>query len=149
VVQLPTIDRQCSLVFDEISLKSTITYSKIDDRLIGYTESGKVATHALVFMVRGLSTKWKQTLGYFLTHHTVEAGQLSELILSCIQQLDAIGVHVRCVVCDQAATNVSALKRLGLSDQGVLTAISGFTRPLYAIFDVPSLQEYQEQFPKA
>ena len=108
-----------------------------------------MATHALVFMVRGLSTKWKQTLGYFLTHHTVEAGQLSELILSCIQQLDAIGVHVRCVVCDQAATNVSALKRLGLSDQGVLTAISGFTRPLYAIFDVPSLQEYQEQFPKA
>jgi hypothetical protein len=54
VKDLSVWDRQCSLVFDEISLKSELTYNKYFDRIIGFTENGHVGTHALVFMVRGL-----------------------------------------------------------------------------------------------
>lgn len=63
--ELPLCDRQCSLVFDEISLKCELTYNKHFDRIVGYTDKGLVATHALVFMVRGLGAKWKQAVGYF------------------------------------------------------------------------------------
>ena len=132
-------DRECSLVFDEMSLKTALTYNKTDDKLIGYTENGQVATHALVFMVRGLSSKWKQALGYFLTHNTVAAEQLAQLIASCIAQLSSAGLQVRSVVCDQAATNIAALKRLGFSDQQCWFNLDSSPHPVYVLFDAPHL----------
>jgi len=133
-------DRQCSLVFDEMSLKSALTYSKSSDRVIGHTNNGQLATHALVFMVRGLSSKWKQALGYFLTHNTVAAEQLAELLVSCIELLYSVGLCVRAVVCDQAATNIAALRRLGFTENhGTLNLDRIPPQSVYVIFDVPYL----------
>jgi len=107
--ELSVQDRQCALVFDEKSLKCELSYNKFTDRVIGYTDKGQLATHALVFILRGLHTKWKQAIAYYLTHTTVSAKDVAELIAVCIQKLDGVGLHIPCVVCDQASTNISAL----------------------------------------
>ena len=49
VGSLHVADRQCALVFDEISLKSQLTYDRNLDKIVGYTNKGEIATHSLVF----------------------------------------------------------------------------------------------------
>lgn len=60
ISQLPERDRQCSLVFDEMAIKCNVTYNKHQDKIIGFTHDGQLANEALVFMLRGLSMKWKE-----------------------------------------------------------------------------------------
>jgi hypothetical protein len=132
-------DRQCSLVFDELSLKCELAYDKFLDRVTGYTDNGLLATHALVFMVRGLRLKWKQAIAYFFTHSTVQTSTLSELVKTCIDKLKQVGLYVRCVVCDQGSTNVAALRQLGYSESLPELKLLDADNKVYVIFDVPHL----------
>ena len=57
------------VTFDGMSLKSNLKYVEQDDRFedLGSFGGGSnnVAKNALQFMVRGISTKWKQPVGHF------------------------------------------------------------------------------------
>ena len=139
VSDLPLCDRQCALVFDEMSLKQQLTFDKNWDKIVGYTEGGNLATHALVFMVRGLRTKWKQALAFFFTHNTIASSKLPHLIKDCVTKLFAIGLFVRCLVCDQGATNVAAVKQMGFSVDSPRVLIANLPHKVHVIFDVPHL----------
>ena len=85
-VKFQTMDpknRCLSLIFDEMALKSALVYNHRLGRIEGFEDIGElgtsqfVADHALVFMTRGLYTKWKQPLGYFLTAGTVKPDTLN------------------------------------------------------------------------
>jgi len=39
-----------------------------------------IATHALVFMIRGLYSKWKRALAFFFTRNTIASSRLSDII---------------------------------------------------------------------
>jgi hypothetical protein len=58
-------DKLCKLMFDEISLTTNLTYSKLNDKVIGYEDLGSLgrndilANHALVFMIQSLYSGWK------------------------------------------------------------------------------------------
>ena len=71
-------DKCVALIFDEMSLKSSLVYNHGLDKIEGFEDFGElgtsqfVADHALVFMVRGSLSKWKQPLAYFLTAGTVK-----------------------------------------------------------------------------
>jgi hypothetical protein len=61
----------CSLTLDEMAITTKIEYS--GRKLSGYvTISGQsgIASHALVFMLSGISTRWKQTVGFYFTGAT-------------------------------------------------------------------------------
>lgn len=64
-------DKICGLVFDAISIKRNIHYNinkdKFDDLedLGMYGRANVSANYAMMFMVKGLASKWKQPLGYF------------------------------------------------------------------------------------
>lgn len=140
VSKLSNRDRQCSLVMDEMSLKCHLTYNKHLDKIVGLSHDGQTANEVLVFMVRGLSMKWKQAIAYFFTHNTVSSSNLSKYITEGVTKLQNIGLSVRCIVCDQGPTNISAVKQLGFNneDRPVLN-IPGINRNIYVIFDVPHL----------
>ena len=59
----------CAIIMDEMSIRESIAYNAGRDEVEGFEDygmSGKttyVANHALVFMVRGLTVKWKQPIG--------------------------------------------------------------------------------------
>jgi len=57
-----------------------------------------LANHALVLMVRGLTTKWKQVVAYYLTGDSVDGSVLWNLVKNVIVDLNAANVNVRAVV---------------------------------------------------
>ena len=69
-------DRNVSLVFDEMSIKQALLYNEKRDTIEGFEDFGfigktkYIANHAIAFVVRGLASKWKQPLGYFLSFRT-------------------------------------------------------------------------------
>lgn len=102
-------EKQCVLLFDEMSLKKGVEYNARQDIVEGFEDlghlsrSGNFATHALVFMVRGLLQNWKIPVSYYLIGGSVKHQPLTELLLKNIQALQGIGLKVRVVTCDQAA----------------------------------------------
>ena len=60
-----------------------------------------VANHSLAFVLRGLASKWKQNIGYFLSSGPMSGNNLQSLIHDAIEKLAAIGLSVKCVIYDQ------------------------------------------------
>lgn len=79
-----------------------------------YAESeqlGVIADHALVFMIRGLSTDFKQPVAYYYTssHSGLDPSRrLSEIIRNVIRAVHETGLTVKNTVCDQAPINRGA-----------------------------------------
>ena len=104
-------DRCVALIFDEVTLKSALVYNDGLDMIEGFEDLGElgtshyVADHALVFMVRGLYSKWKQPLAYFLTASTVRGEMLQTLTHRCLEKLEGIGLETMALICDQGTNN--------------------------------------------
>lgn len=145
VSQLNDKERLCVLSFDEMAIRPSIHYASRKDTIIGYQDDVsvtdnsqiKVATNALVFMVRGLSTKWKQILGYFLVHRSMPGKSLKTLVVSCISKLQKIGLKVVSTVCDQGSNNISLFNELGLSVDQTSFEVNG--EKIFFMFDPPHL----------
>ena len=72
--------RYCVLLFDEMKILANLVFDKTTNDVIGYVDLGDpdvnfatldkhddVATHAFVFLVRGVCTELKFSLTYFAT----------------------------------------------------------------------------------
>ena len=83
------VQKYIVLLFDEMMIMSNLVFDKVTGELIGYVDLGDpvinfatldkadaVATHALVFLVRGVCTDLKFSLAYFATNG-ITAAQLS------------------------------------------------------------------------
>ena len=109
-------EKYVALVFDEMSLKTSLVYNSGLDKIEGFEDFGEsnspfIADHALVFMVRGLLSKWKQPLAYFLTAGTVTADKLQQLTRNCIDRIEQIGLHTKVLICDQGSNNRCFLQK--------------------------------------
>ena len=118
VASMPQIACQCAVTFDEISLKSALSYNSQRDVIEGFDNFGDLgqskymATHALIFMVRGLSLKWKQPVGYFLSSGPITGKMLQSLTRSCIDKLTKIGLTVKVLICNQVSNNRQFIESL-------------------------------------
>lgn len=151
VQKLNPLDRCCSLIFDEISLTEQCTYDKFNDKVIGYIDLGPLgrknqqANHALTFMLNGLHKKWKQPVAYFFTRDTISTHQLKNTIKTLILKLEQIGLNILCTVCDQGATNRSAINLLCKEESRPGPYFTINDHKVFTIFDPPHLlKKYQE-----
>ena len=109
VKSLPAGADVCSLLMDEMSLKSHLFYSVSDDSIIGLEEYGNgksscfLATSALVFMVRGILYNWKQPIAYFLVNESCGTTQLHTILDEALLRLESLGLNVVSVVSDQGS----------------------------------------------
>lgn len=82
--------RYVVLLFDEMKVQSNLVFDKHTGELIGYVDLGEpdinyatlekqddIATHALVFLVRGVCTELKFALAYFVTTGVTSAQLMS------------------------------------------------------------------------
>ena len=66
------IEPECVLIIDSMALRKQRVYSHQEGRNLGYVDIGtgedrsKLAGEALVFLIKGLKTKWRYPIGYFL-----------------------------------------------------------------------------------
>jgi hypothetical protein len=97
------------VTMDEMSMKEGVSYDRGRDVLEGFREEAdrgeELANHAIAFMVRGITEKWKQPIGYFLSSGTMSGAKMKELLVECINKLQAIGLTILVVISDQGSNN--------------------------------------------
>ena len=132
--------RLCAIVIDEMSIKESVTYNVEKDEIEGFENFGLlgktkfVANYAIVFMVRGLVSKWKQPLGYFLSSGSMTGSTMKVLLFQCIEKLTAIGIQVKVIIGDQGANNRNLFETvLGASAEKLYFMFSD--SKLYVLYD--------------
>ena len=111
------MNHNVAIAFDEMSIKQGLMYNPGTDRVEGFEDFGDIgqtkyiANHTTVFMVRGLASKWKQPIGYFLSSGPVKSSILATLAKTCIEKVDKTGLNVVALVCDQGSNNRSFLQK--------------------------------------
>ena len=133
------LERNCSLVFDEMSLKQHLDFDKYSDKVIGIQSNGKPVNEVLVLIVRGLSTKWKQSIAYFYSNNSMCSTNLARIVNNAMIHLHTTGLTVRCLVCDQSSSNIRALKFLEFSLLKQQITHPTTEAKVYIIFDPPHL----------
>lgn len=76
--------KYCVIIWDEVSLKEHLDYCHSQDFIEGFVDMGEIrkpdfATHCLTFMVRGIGSSFKQTVGFFYTNG-LKSFELVELV---------------------------------------------------------------------
>jgi len=81
--------------------------------------------------------KWKIPVGYFFSSSQAPGTILKQLIDYIIRRLQAIGVQVVATVCDQASSNVLAMKLLGATPEAPFFFCGG--QKVAVFFDIPHI----------
>ena len=110
------IQRYVVLSFDEMKIQSKLVFDKHSNELIGFVDLGEeelnlssgssdLATHALVFFVRGAASNLKYALAYFLTKD-VTSYQIMPLFWKAVSILELLcNLWVCAAVSDGASPN--------------------------------------------
>ena len=86
-------EKECVLILDEMSITESVDYDTSTSSYYGFVtlpEHYGQANHALVFMLGGISTRWKQTVAYYYTGSSVYGGVLKNIVLSIINCTEEI-----------------------------------------------------------
>ena len=84
-----------------------------------------VATNVLVFMVKSITTKWKQTIGHFFIGPTLQWDGLRKIVMEALIFCNDVGLTVVATVCDQESSQCRLWKELGVTPQ-----TPGFPHPV-------------------
>ena len=155
------------LSFDEMRIREDLVYDKNSCNVIGFVNLGEVnnqlkrleksadnlpggvpiATHMLVFMIRGILSSFRFPYGHFPTTE-ITADYLFDIVWTAIRHIESLGLHVVAVTCDGSSTN-RKFYRMHDSAEGfdspnsplckTVNPYSDDRLPLYFICDVPHL----------
>jgi len=121
-----------------VSLKSITGY--VDPELGNSTEE---ASHALVYIIKGLQVPYKQVVAWYLTGAGTSGAKLWTLTKRIIQELYERSILVRAVTSDMGGSNVGMWKAAGLNvNDGQQCSIAhpcNDQLQLYFVADVPHL----------
>lgn len=134
-------------MLDAMSIKKCIQYDASKGTNTGFvnlgvggpTDSDDVATEVLVFMVVGLTGKWKAPVAYFLTN-SLQATTQHKLVKHTIISLNEIGIQTCAMTLDGHATNVAMCSLFGCQMDPALELkshfnIDGYDQPIYVFLD--------------
>ena len=105
-----------AVLCDEMKVKDGLVYKRNTGKLVGYADidvesalstppgEQQIATHALVFMIRGLKTNLKLSAASYATT-TATAEQIYVKFWELGGALELYGFRVRCFIADGASTN--------------------------------------------
>ncbi|KAK9685564.1 Transposase protein [Popillia japonica] len=86
---MPEEGRHCVFSFDKMQLSPSSDYNSHEDCVTSFSDFGqkkrlKIADHALVFMVRGIRKKWKQSIYLlFCSSHDAERSTFRHHLRNC------------------------------------------------------------------
>ena len=87
VALMPEKEKVVSLILDEMKLSPGLSYDKHNDVINGFEDFGpeegrtqQAADHALVFMIRGMESGWKQSVGHYFCKSSTSGHILNELV---------------------------------------------------------------------
>ena len=165
VTTLQDFEKFVAVAFDEVKIREDLVYDKHTGQVVGFINLGNfnhqlhalteacescttfkadtVATHMLVFMVRGLFTNLEYPYAQFTTT-TASGVQLFSVVWDVVQSLEGCGLKVIALCCDGASPNRKFIKmhKSSQGDKPTYKTINPFSpekRPIFFISDVPHL----------
>jgi hypothetical protein len=132
-----------TLALDGMTLTPGLQYKPHSDTCLGHVDHGpygheeKLANQGVVMMVRGLSLKWKQVIGFCLVAHNLPLAALNSLVGEAVDLLKQSGFTVKMLVMDQEATQWSWMKTMHVSVERPFLVLSETC--IYAMPDPPHL----------
>ncbi len=124
VLAMQETEKEACLTLDEMKIEQRIEWDKAQDKFLGYVtlpkHAGK-ADHAFVFMLSGVSTRWKQVCAYYYTGPSTDGSVLMDIITNIIQKAHDIGLRIICVTSDMGAANQKMWKSFNISANRILT----------------------------
>ncbi|XP_061706874.1 uncharacterized protein LOC133517572 [Cydia pomonella] len=136
-------EKECVLCMDEMSLKLNLFYDtkgRKEDKILGLHEvDGQqkpvAAGYAFTLMLRGITSNWKQPIGFSFISSSKIDDQLKTWITTTVQRFLQLGFNIRAFVSDLGSDFLALSKTLGISKNNSCFEIYG--RKIYYIFDVP------------
>jgi len=143
-------EKLCALTFDEMSIIPAIEIDKTSKAHIGYitipNQLGS-ATHGLVFMLSGITTRWKQIVVHHLTGNSISGDTIANIILQIIEFCNNIDLKVCSVTSDMGSCNRAAWNKLGIVCSHSNKTVATFKNPtspegeIKVFADVPHLMK--------
>jgi hypothetical protein len=98
--------RLAILTFDGMCITESLRYMTQFDEVWGYCDNGHqrkplVANQVIAFVLKGVTSKWKQPIGFFLVRNNFSSIELATLIQEAITQAYDVEINVVAVICDQ------------------------------------------------
>ena len=145
-------DKDCVLIVDEVQLNVKVEYDKGLKKLVGFVSpqfqpakaTNELAEHALVFMVKGIRTPYKQTVAWYLTGKGTTGHKLWQIAKYIIEELNSHSLRVRAVTSDMGTSNTGMWKSAGLNIDDINSPCfvqhpCNSSHKLYFMADVPHL----------
>lgn len=135
--------KECVLLFDGMSIKKAIEYSKAKDLIEGFEDLGELgrkpilAKEALVLMLRGIYSNWKIPIAFYFTENGVKCNELIAILKKLLSSLKDIGLNPLATICDQGAVNQQVCRTLNISIEKPYWELNG--SKFFWIFDAPHL----------
>lgn len=160
--EIPEHQKYVALIFDEVKIKEDLVYNKHSGELIGFVDitdinqhltafeqsclgeipTHQLATHMLVFMVRGLFSSLEFPYAQFPVA-TASGEVLYPIVWHCVEHLEMIGFKVLALVCDGASPNRKFFKMHCIDDKELTYKVKNIyadgDRPIFFVSDVPHL----------
>ena len=149
-------DKLCVLLVDEMQLKARVEFDKGLRHIVGYVSpetlpadaatgaDKELASHAMVFMLRGLTASWKQTVAYLFTGASIKRQPFWDFVKVVIEASEAAGFRIQGVTSDMGPANTALWHHIGIEStrSKVTSAVlhpCAPDRSLYFIADPPHL----------
>jgi len=138
------MEKLCVLTFDEMSVKTALRYDTVNDQFVGLEDYGNgcrgkgLANQALVVMIRSLTSKWKQAVGYYLACGGTRSGMLQKIVSDTTDLVAKAGGCVKVIVCHQGANNKAFYSMIGVTVEHPYFEHSSDQR-IFCMFDPPHL----------
>lgn len=135
-------EKMVTLSFDGMALMPHLQL--IGDTITGYEcfsnnyHSSMIATHALVFCIRGITTKWKQPVAFYFVKNNLSTNMLKSVIFNILSALKESMLSVVAIVCDQESRHRSLCHCLGVSGRKC-SFLDRDGDEIFVMYDVPHL----------
>lgn len=108
VETMSDLEKFCTVTLDEMKIKEGYLQDPSTGKCYGKVtlpgHSGD-ATHALVFMMGGIYSHWKQAVGYWYTPDGVDGAVFTPILTDLIKRAHNIGLHAISVTSDMGSSN--------------------------------------------
>ncbi|XP_058460602.1 uncharacterized protein LOC131436120 isoform X2 [Malaya genurostris] len=136
------------ICLDGMSVKSELTYCAKSDTFYEFSDYGvvkkverndptKLATEAVVIMVSGIYSRFKQPVGYFLAHNTLGSEIQMKLTRKSIIAIRDTGLIPIALVMDQSTTNQKMIREAGGTAEHPIIQVDN--ENIAVMFDPPHL----------
>lgn len=115
------LDKFCGIILDEMKITPGQIFDHATNTYLGRTTLANqskqydTATHALVIMLGGIASRWKQVVAYYFTSGSVDTLKLKEIIEEIINKAETIGLRVISVTSDMGSVNTGLWKLFGIN----------------------------------